>query len=92
MKSTPFIYPLPDPLWIEKLCRWADAHFDFFAFTNGNGHEYPEEPFATRFFAGNNQLTESELWSESTDFKKVGVIGYDFNSHNKLFISIFLSA
>lgn len=80
MKSTAFVYPLPDPLWIEKLCRWADAHFDFFAFTNGNGHKYPEEPFATRFFIGNNQLTESELWSESADFKKVGVIGYDFKN------------
>lgn len=80
MQSTSFIYPIPDPSWIEKLCRWADVHFDFFAFTNGNGHHYPEEPFATRFFAGNIQLSETDVWSVSTNFKKVGIIGYDFKN------------
>lgn len=81
MNSASFIYPVTDPNWIEKLCRWADAHFDFFAFTNGNSYEYPEEPFATRFHAGNNQLTETEIWSKSASFKKVGIIGYDFKNH-----------
>ncbi|WP_339699787.1 anthranilate synthase component I family protein [Algoriphagus aquimarinus] len=80
MQSTSFIYPIPDPSWIEKLCRWADVHFNFFAFTNGNGHHYPEAPFATRFFAGNIQLSETDVWSVSTNFKKVGIIGYDFKN------------
>jgi len=95
MKSSPIVYPIPDSLWIEKLCRWADVNFDFFALTNGNGHHYPEEPFATRFFAGNMPLSESELWSETTDFKKVGIIGYDFknrleklNSENTAFFEL----
>ncbi len=82
MKSTSFNYPITDSNWIEKLCRWADAHYEFFAFTNGNSYEYPEQPFATRFLAGNNQLTEKEIWAESTGLKKVGIIGYDFK--NKL--------
>lgn len=81
MTSTSFIYPIADSTWIEKLCRWADTHFDFFAFTNGNGYQYPEEPFATRLFAGNKQLTETEIWSESSSFKKVGIITYDFKNH-----------
>jgi len=80
MKSTSFTYPLVDPSWIEKLFRWADTRYDFFAFTNGNKYEYPEEPFATRFFAGNKQLTENETWTESTNFQKVGIIGYDFKN------------
>ncbi|MEB2777587.1 anthranilate synthase component I family protein [Algoriphagus sp. D3-2-R+10] len=80
MKSASFVYPIADPVWIEKLCRWADVHFDFFAYTNGNDHQYPEAPFTTRFFAGNNQLTEKEIWSESCGFKKVGIIGYDFKN------------
>lgn len=80
MKRSPLVYPVPSPLWIEKLCRWADANFDFFALTDGNGHQYPEEPFATRFFAGNTPLPERELWSKPADFKKVGIIGYDFKN------------
>ncbi|MCE7057035.1 anthranilate synthase component I family protein [Algoriphagus sp. AGSA1] len=80
MSRPSFIYPIPDKSWIEKLCRWADLHFDFFAFSNGNGHSYPEEPFATRFFAGNKQLAENELWSEHADFARVGIIGYDFKN------------
>lgn len=80
MKSASFIYPITDPHWIEKLCRWADTNFDFFAFTNGNGHPYPEDSFSTRFFAGNNQLTEKEVWCTSSNFKKIGIIGYDFKN------------
>ncbi|WPR76508.1 anthranilate synthase component I family protein [Algoriphagus sp. NG3] len=80
MSSPTFTYPIPDKFWIEKLCHWADQQFDFFAFSNGNGYTYPEEPFETRFFAGNRQLTASELWSEPTDFRKVGIIGYDFKN------------
>ncbi|WP_339753141.1 anthranilate synthase component I family protein [Algoriphagus aquimarinus] len=80
-KSTSFIYPITDPNWIEKLCRWADLHFDFFAFTNGNAHQYPEEPFATRFFAGHKQLAENEIRGISSKFQKVGIIGYDFKNH-----------
>ncbi|MDR7131427.1 para-aminobenzoate synthetase component 1 [Algoriphagus sp. 4150] len=80
MSTTPFIYPIPDKIRIEKLCRWADVHFDFFAFTNGNGHKYPEEPFRTRFFAGNNQLAEAEIRREPAEFKKVGIISYDFKN------------
>ncbi|WP_192349093.1 anthranilate synthase component I family protein [Algoriphagus sp. Y33] len=80
MPTAPFIYPIPDSIRIEKLCRWADVHFDFFAFTNGNGHHYPDEPFSTGFFAGNKQLTEAEIWGEPADYKKVGIIGYDFKN------------
>ncbi|TXD75433.1 anthranilate synthase component I family protein [Algoriphagus ratkowskyi] len=54
--------------------------YDFFAFTNGNGYDYPEAPFSTRFFAGNTQLSPSEIWSETNNFKKVGIIGYDFKN------------
>ncbi|WP_425638196.1 anthranilate synthase component I family protein [Algoriphagus yeomjeoni] len=79
MKHNSYVYPIPNPLWIEKLCRWADFHFDFFAYTNGNNHIYPENPFATKFYAGNRQLTEKEIWSE-TGVKKVGIIGYDFKN------------
>lgn len=80
MNSASFIYPIPDPKWIEKLCRWADQNFDFLALTNGNGYDYPEGAFAHRFFAGSYQLAENELWSESSDHKKVGIIGYDFKN------------
>ncbi|WP_339864090.1 anthranilate synthase component I family protein [uncultured Algoriphagus sp.] len=80
MKSTSFIYPISDPHLIEKLCRWADSKFDFFAFTNGNGHNYPEGPFALRFFAGNNQLAEKEVWSNTSTFLRVGIIGYDYKN------------
>lgn len=79
MKTSSNVYPIIDPLWIEKLCRWADVYYDFFAFTNGNDHQYPEGPFATRFYAGNRKLSEKEIWSDSTS-KKVGIIGYDFKN------------
>lgn len=81
MKSTSFIYPIPEHNWIEKLCRWANTNFDFFAFTNGNSHQYRESPFPTRFFIGNEQLKEKDIWSAEADFRKVGVIGYDFKNH-----------
>lgn len=87
MKSTDFIYQLQDSSLVEKLCRWADKNYDFFAFTNGNKYEYPEEPFATRFFAGNKQLTEKEIWTESISFKKVGIISYDFKNRLEKLIS-----
>ncbi|SFT86085.1 para-aminobenzoate synthetase component 1 [Algoriphagus locisalis] len=80
MKLTSYTYPIPNLFWIEKLCRWADLHFDFFAYTNGNEHQYPEGSFATKFYAGNRQLTEEELWSDYAGFKKVGIIGYDFKN------------
>lgn len=80
MKHNSYVYPIPAPSWIEKLCRWADEHFDFFAFTNGNNHHYPEGPFSTHFYAGNKQLAEPEIWNESSNFKKVGIIGYDFKN------------
>ncbi|MEP0713992.1 anthranilate synthase component I family protein [Algoriphagus sp.] len=81
MKTSNYSYAIPSPQWIEKLCRWADTHYEFFALTNGNSYEYPESPFSSQFFAGNRLLTESEIWGENLHFRKVGIIGYDFKNH-----------
>ncbi|MFC5624076.1 anthranilate synthase component I family protein [Algoriphagus winogradskyi] len=95
MKHNSYVYPISDPSWIEKLCRWADHHFDFFAYTNGNNHQYPEGPFATHFYAGKSQLSKKEIWNEPSSFKKVGIIGYDYknqlenlNSENPAFFDL----
>jgi para-aminobenzoate synthetase component 1 len=80
MKSPCFSYPITEPAWIEKICRWADSRYDFFAFTNGHEYDYPESPFALRFFAGNKQLNENEIWTEAPNFKKVGILGYEFKN------------
>ncbi|SEG09919.1 anthranilate synthase component I family protein [Algoriphagus boritolerans] len=78
MKSYPFFYSLYSSRWEEKLCLWADKNFRFFAFTSGNNHVYPSQPFDSFFFAGNKELSESEIWQ--TVKLKVGVIGYDYKN------------
>ncbi|PZX55751.1 anthranilate synthase component I family protein [Algoriphagus chordae] len=80
MQNSSYVYPIKDPNWVEKLCRWADLHYDFFAYSNGNDYQYPEAPIATAFYAGNKELTEEEIWCEYSSFKKVGIIGYDFKN------------
>ena len=81
MKSSSYIYPIPESRWIEKLCRWADKKFDFFALTDGNDYNYPNEPFKFRFLAGNKSITPSELWDPNLKITKVGIVGYDFKNN-----------
>lgn len=78
MQTYPFYYPLDFPFWREKLAYWADKNFSFFAFTLGNNHQYPQGPFDSLFFAGNQELSENDLWNR--DGLKVGIIGYDFKN------------
>lgn len=59
---------------------WANSNFDFFAYLDGNAYPYPSEPFENLFFAGNQELTESEIWNEVRKQFKVGIIGYDYKN------------
>lgn len=78
MSTYSFFHPLTFPLWKEKLLYWAESRFSYFAFTQGNGHSYPQEPFDSCFFAGNRELTEHDLWQKGVF--KVGILGYDFKN------------
>ena len=79
MMDFPFSYSLPSPNFKQKLTKWAHANFQFLALFQGNDYQYPEEPFADFFFAGNQELSENEIWDESVQKVKVGIVGYDFN-------------
>ncbi|WP_236032792.1 anthranilate synthase component I family protein [Algoriphagus pacificus] len=59
---------------------WANSNFDFFAYLDGNASPYPSEPFQNLFFAGSQELSESEIWNESRKQFKVGIIGYDYKN------------
>jgi para-aminobenzoate synthetase component I len=78
MSAYPFFHPIAFPLWREKLLYWADSRFSYFAFTQGNDHSYPQNPFDSFFFAGNRKLTGDDLWKK--EIFKVGIIGYDFKN------------
>lgn len=78
MRTYQFFYPFDSPLWMAKLATWAESKFSYFAITLGNNYQYPNEPFESYFFAGNEELTENELWQ--SELFKVGIIGYDFKN------------
>jgi para-aminobenzoate synthetase component I len=78
MNEYPYFFPISFPYWKEKLAYWADKKFLFFALAQGNDHQYPHEPFESRFFAGNKELAKNEIWGKDTF--KVGIIGYDFKN------------
>jgi para-aminobenzoate synthetase component 1 len=80
MAKPTYHYPIPNSYWIQKLCIWADASFPYFAFLNGNGYQYPESPFETRFLSGHHLLSEKEIWDSNYTHTRVGVIGYDFKN------------
>ncbi len=80
MMDFPFSYSLSSPNFKQKLTKWAHAHFQFLALFQGNDYQYPEEPFADFFFAGNQELTENEIWDKSVQKVKVGIVGYDFKN------------
>lgn len=78
MSDYPFFQALAFPRWKEKLLYWAEERFPFFALTQGNGHEYPQQAFDSYFFAGTRQLIEEEVWQNQ--LFKIGIIGYDFKN------------
>jgi para-aminobenzoate synthetase component 1 len=78
MSNYPFFHALAFPHWKEKLLYWAEGKFPFFALTQGNGHEYPQQAFDSYFFAGTSLLTEEEVWQNQ--LFKVGIIGYEFKN------------
>ncbi|MBN3583430.1 anthranilate synthase component I family protein [Algoriphagus aestuarii] len=80
MMDFPYAYPVPFPDFKQKLSKWAKANFQFLALFQGNNYQYPEEPFSDFFFAGNQKLTESEIWDKSVKKVKIGIIGYDFKN------------
>ncbi len=80
MKNLSFKYHPDFQFWKQKLIYWADQHYSFLSYLDGNDYSYPEEPFGNLFFAGNKSLDENEIWSEQQNQFKVGIIGYDFKN------------
>ncbi len=80
MKAYPHFYPISKSRLIPNLLFWAAEKFNFLAYFEGNGHTYPEGAFKNLFFAGDNQLTEGELFETTTRKEKVGILGYDFKN------------
>lgn len=80
MSIPTYQYPIPNSTWIQKLCIWANEKYSYFAFLNGNDYNYPEDPFETRFLAGNRLLSENDIWDTKCSFPRVGILGYDFKN------------
>ena len=80
MKAYTHFYPFPKDKLVPVLLHWANQKFNFLAYFDGNGHNYPQRPFDNLFFAGNKSLNEKELFDKSSSRVKVGIIGYDFKN------------
>lgn len=80
MKAYPHFYSCPKNSYLPSLLFWASENFEFLAYFDGNGHDYPQTAFDNRLFAGSRILNEDEFFDDSTKKEKVGILGYDFKN------------
>lgn len=80
MNNFKFSYTPEFPDWKKKLLYWAKSNYAFVALSQGNNYSYPEDPFQNYFFAGNQELTEEQVWDDQFKKFKIGIFGYDLKN------------
>jgi para-aminobenzoate synthetase component I len=80
MIEFPYSYPFDKAKNLPGLLRWASQKFEFLAYFEGNGHQYPGGPFENLFFAGNTPISESEVLYGNRKSVKVGILSYELKN------------
>jgi para-aminobenzoate synthetase component 1 len=80
MIEFPYSYPFDKAKNLPGLLRWASRKFEFLAYFEGNGHQYPGGPFDNLFFAGNTPISESEVLYGNRKSIKAGILSYELKN------------
>jgi len=68
--------PSEQVVFTQKLLQWADRHYPFVAYFNGNNLPYPQSGFKTTFFAGTKSLP-FEAFHQFAKKEMVGILAYE---------------